>query len=321
MKKLFIKSIIACCALSLVTLPVSAETRFNDVSETHWAYNNIENAASKGLIHGYEDNTFKPNNTMSKLEFLSVIPYGVAPVDHTDDYVKRTEEDCDAYVAKFNPPEWAKTKIKGLFHRYILTEDDTEFYNFNEPITRDEITKILHRVEVSTEWLAKAEEMMGNAAGTFPQERIASVYFDYLQNEYINTKTDAEVDADYEKYSKYIYSNIDNGVHFNDTKREKAARAYVRNNCDMSNAQQWFTEYIRDQIVADSAVSSETKSATAAKIADWNTIASEYKAPVAYAYEVGLMSGYENGTFKPNNTVTRAEAATILLNAYNYFNN
>ncbi len=48
---------------------------FKDVSyDTHsWAIDAIESMADQGLIKGYSDGTFKPDNTVSKLEALSLV--------------------------------------------------------------------------------------------------------------------------------------------------------------------------------------------------------------------------------------------------------
>ena len=37
-----------------------------------------------------------------------------------------------------------------------------------------------------------------------------------------------------------------------------------------------------------------------------------YAKAVDFAFRAGLMEGYEDGTFRPNDPLTRAEAATIL---------
>ena len=44
-------------------------------------------------------------------------------------------------------------------------------------------------------------------------------------------------------------------------------------------------------------------------VSDWAAV------PVAAAVEAGVMKGYEDGTFRPAATATRAEAATVLLRA------
>lgn len=47
-------------------------------------------------------------------------------------------------------------------------------------------------------------------------------------------------------------------------------------------------------------------------VKDVNSIPTEYKEAVAYMYQKGLLKGYENGNFAPNNKVSRVEVASIL---------
>ncbi|MBQ7821574.1 MAG: S-layer homology domain-containing protein [Clostridia bacterium] len=45
---------------------------------------------------------------------------------------------------------------------------------------------------------------------------------------------------------------------------------------------------------------------------DASSVSPEYKAGVAFATDLGIISGYTDGTVRPNNTATRAEVATML---------
>lgn len=53
---------------------------------------------------------------------------------------------------------------------------------------------------------------------------------------------------------------------------------------------------------------------------DVNSISNSLKAYVAVAVEKDLISGFEDGTFRGQNTLTRAEAATLLWRAFQYGN-
>ncbi|NMB95751.1 MAG: S-layer homology domain-containing protein [Clostridiaceae bacterium] len=46
---------------------------FTDVKEKHWAYSNIVTAVSYGLINGYTDNTFRPDNNVTFVEAQAVL--------------------------------------------------------------------------------------------------------------------------------------------------------------------------------------------------------------------------------------------------------
>lgn len=53
---------------------------------------------------------------------------------------------------------------------------------------------------------------------------------------------------------------------------------------------------------------------------DWQSISSAAQPYVAVAVEQGLISGYDDGTFKGQQGITRAEASTLLWRAYQYGN-
>ena len=48
------------------------EAMFSDVTESHWAYDYINFAATKGWITGYPDGTFKPEKNISRCEVVTV---------------------------------------------------------------------------------------------------------------------------------------------------------------------------------------------------------------------------------------------------------
>ncbi len=49
------------------------EVAFKDVPTNHFYYNAIMTAASSGLVNGYEDETFRPDNTITRAEVVTVI--------------------------------------------------------------------------------------------------------------------------------------------------------------------------------------------------------------------------------------------------------
>lgn len=51
---------------------VSSPTRFSDI-QNHWARSFIEGLATKGIISGFPDGTFRPNQAMSRAEFAAII--------------------------------------------------------------------------------------------------------------------------------------------------------------------------------------------------------------------------------------------------------
>lgn len=48
-------------------------TGFPDVADTDWAADNIYTAAVKGLVNGYEDGTFRPDNNITRAEAVKIV--------------------------------------------------------------------------------------------------------------------------------------------------------------------------------------------------------------------------------------------------------
>lgn len=71
MKKNFIKLCLGLFAVLFALTPVSAKTGkiFPDVSANHWAAAQIKELSQSGVIVGYPDGTFKPDDNVTRAEF------------------------------------------------------------------------------------------------------------------------------------------------------------------------------------------------------------------------------------------------------------
>ncbi len=103
----------------------------SDISN-HWAKSQIESLIERGVITGYPDNTFKPNNTITRAEFITMTNKAysfteTATIDYTD-------VPASAWYAA----EIAKAKAAGYIAGY---EDGT--MRPDAQITRQEAAKII----------------------------------------------------------------------------------------------------------------------------------------------------------------------------------
>ena len=48
-------------------------TRFSDVSKSYWAYDHIENLAKLGIVQGYADGTFKPEQQITRAQVCKIV--------------------------------------------------------------------------------------------------------------------------------------------------------------------------------------------------------------------------------------------------------
>lgn len=69
----------------LILIPLSMQA-FSDVTNEHEHYHAIQFLKEKNIIQGYDDDTFKPDNEINRVEALKIITSGVLGVDVTDQY-------------------------------------------------------------------------------------------------------------------------------------------------------------------------------------------------------------------------------------------
>ncbi|MBV1758250.1 MAG: S-layer homology domain-containing protein [Dethiosulfatibacter sp.] len=119
--------IIVMILLLMMTLSVSA-FQMSDISG-HWAERNIQDLVDKGAINGYPDGTFRPNNTISKAEFCSVLS-GALGLEEV--IGAKTFDDVEGH--------WAKGRIEALVKKGVIDKNLYGLsYNPEKPITREEI--------------------------------------------------------------------------------------------------------------------------------------------------------------------------------------
>lgn len=75
MKTKRVLSLVLALAMVLAMFPAAfaAEAGYSDVSETSWAYPYIQDVTEKGLMKGVGENTFAPNETMTRAMFVTVL--------------------------------------------------------------------------------------------------------------------------------------------------------------------------------------------------------------------------------------------------------
>lgn len=100
------------------------ENPFSDVSESHWAYEYILSLAQSGLVEGYEDGTFKPENEITRAEVMTVINK-ILGRNPSDAYVKSLNFNPYTDLAK---DKWYYTAVMEatVTHDYWLDKNGVE---------------------------------------------------------------------------------------------------------------------------------------------------------------------------------------------------
>ena len=120
------KKLISAITLSAILIAptnILAKT-FSDVNNNDWFYSVVNELSDKGIISGYEDNTFKPQKSVSYAEFLTLLNNSIG------------EKQSPDYK---NSEEWYKPTFDYLKQKGVITN----IQNSNAEITRNEMAKYL----------------------------------------------------------------------------------------------------------------------------------------------------------------------------------
>jgi hypothetical protein len=105
---------------------------FIDIIE-HWISEYIDTIIERGIIFGYPDKTFKPDNKVTRGEFASMIirTFEIDPIEGNifDDTLDN----------------WAESSINGAVERGIITGYEDNTFKPDEPITREEMAVMISR--------------------------------------------------------------------------------------------------------------------------------------------------------------------------------
>ena len=167
MKKSIVKLLLGLFAFAFAFMPASAQTSTNvgkifpDVPANHWAAKQIKELSEAGVIVGYPDETFKPDNNVTRAEFASMAiralgqenTHVIQPVDFTD----------------INKDYWAYDMIqKALYFELISCPPTGQPFRPDDSVSHAESTAVAVNA-LTTETISpqKAKEVL------------AKVYSDY----------------------------------------------------------------------------------------------------------------------------------------------
>lgn len=118
-------STITLSAILIAPTNILAKT-FSDVNNNDWFYSVVNELSDKGIISGYEDNTFKPQKAVSYAEFLTLLNNSIG------------EKQSPDYK---NSEEWYKPTFDYLKNKGVIAN----IANPNKEISRNEMAKYLSR--------------------------------------------------------------------------------------------------------------------------------------------------------------------------------
>ena len=109
---------------TLLTPQIASAKTFKDVKKSDWHYSVVDELSNKGIINGYEDNTFKPQKSVTYSEFLTLLNNSIG-TKQAPDYK--------------NPTQWYQPTFAYLKNKGVITT----IANPNQEISRNEMAKYL----------------------------------------------------------------------------------------------------------------------------------------------------------------------------------
>lgn len=134
MKKKIVSLVLAIIMLmSTIVFPskVEATIAFSDVADDHWAAKYITAMQDSGIINGYEDGTFKPENLVKNGEFIKMLVMCRWPITPNEELEEGVH--------------WS-TPYNNLADGFIIDKKLYDYDRLEEEITRADAVRMLWRM-------------------------------------------------------------------------------------------------------------------------------------------------------------------------------
>ncbi|MDR3353436.1 MAG: S-layer homology domain-containing protein [Synergistaceae bacterium] len=124
MRKALLAAAIAVILASFASQSVAATNPFMDVPASHWAYDAVAQLASRGVISGYPDGSFKGAQPSTRYEMASIIARALANID-LDKASKQDVEMMRRLIVEFKDElDALGVRVDNLDERIAVLEED-----------------------------------------------------------------------------------------------------------------------------------------------------------------------------------------------------
>lgn len=124
----------------------STDTEYADVAPTHWAVNHIQAAIAMGFLTGYPDQTFRPDDKITRLQVLLALANGLNLQSSSS-----PDRVLQGYTDASQVPTWAKAGlITALEANLMVNYPDSRRLDPNRAASRAEVMAMLRQTLVYT---------------------------------------------------------------------------------------------------------------------------------------------------------------------------
>ena len=115
------------------------ENAFSDVPDEHWASESIALFYDMGIVNGFGDGRFLPDNTVKREEFVKML---VCALDLENDIAK-----CE--FADVKEDNWSYTYISSAYESGIVNGNDKNNFGIGEYLSRQDLAVMVYRAALN----------------------------------------------------------------------------------------------------------------------------------------------------------------------------
>lgn len=172
-KKLLSIIVMTCLLFSSFGVAFGATASGPSDIKGHWAASNISAWIDKGLIKGYDDGSFKPDNQITRAEFIALINRSFGFTETADISFRDVSSD-----------HWAHAEVaKAVKADYISGYADGTV-GINKPISRQEVAVIVSRLLKLDATASKATFLDASQIASWSKDAINEVVASQIMNGY-----------------------------------------------------------------------------------------------------------------------------------------
>ncbi|MBQ9279596.1 MAG: S-layer homology domain-containing protein [Clostridia bacterium] len=116
---------------------ITIDRNGKEVVNVHYAAREITQASNIGMLDGYPDGTFKPNDSITRAEFIKTLI--ILATNRTFDF-----RNVDSKYSTWYGPYVTIAEMQGIMDKNKYTDEE-----FNEPITRIEAILMLAKTQIN----------------------------------------------------------------------------------------------------------------------------------------------------------------------------
>ena len=114
---------------------------FSDIATDRWSYEAVQYLVAKKVISGYEDGSFKPEDKITRAEFIKIITNAFG--------FEYEQSEGENVFSDAGENDWYYKNLISAYNNKIVTGDNEKRFNPDNEITRQEMAAIIYRAVVA----------------------------------------------------------------------------------------------------------------------------------------------------------------------------